>query len=123
MSTLCKRATVAGSAVLTAPFWASGVSKLLDFEAAKAELRSMGLPSPALGAAIVVAIQLGVSGLVIWGRAVWTGASLFALFTVVASLVGHAFWTAPKGRDRTHHPNALLSNLGLAVASAESPLP
>ncbi|MEN5113204.1 DoxX family protein [Brevundimonas diminuta] len=129
MSILFKRATVSGSILLTAAFWASGVSKLLDFGAAKAELRSRGLPSPALEAAIVVAIQLGGSGLVISGRAVWIDASLLTSFTVLALLVGHASWTAPKGRERTHHLNALLANLGLvgglglAVVSAESPTP
>jgi transmembrane protein len=129
MSILLKWVPVAGSIILTAPFWWSGVSKLLDFGSAKAELRSMGLPSPALAAAIVVIVQLGGSGLVISGRAVWIGASILASFTLVASLIGHPFWIAPKGMERTHHLNALLANLGLVgglvltVVIAESPTP
>lgn len=129
MGVLLKWVPVAGSIILTAPFWWSGVSKLLDFGAAKAELRSMGLPYPALAAAIVVVVQLGGSGLVISGRAVWIGASILASFTLVASLIGHAFWTAPKGMERTHHLNALLANFGLVgglvltVVIAESPAP
>lgn len=129
MSSLLKWTPIAGSILLTAPFWWSGLSKLFDFGAAKAELRNMGLPSPALAAAIVVIVQLGGSGLVISGRAVWIGASVLAAFTLVASLIGHAFWSAPGGMERARHLNALLANLGLVgglvltVVIAKGPTP
>jgi uncharacterized membrane protein YphA (DoxX/SURF4 family) len=114
------------SALLTAPFWLSGLFKLVDFKAAKAETQAMNLRQPALSAAAVILIQLIGSGLVISGRWVWIGAAVLAAFTLAASLVGHAFWNAPDGADRTHHLNAFLANLGLvgglalAVVIAES---
>lgn len=117
---------VAASALLTAPFWLSGLFKLFDFRAAKAETRATGLRPPALAAAAVILVQLGGSGLVMSGRGVLLGASALAAFTLAASVVGHAFWNVPAGAERTHHLNAFLANLGLvgglalAVVIAES---
>lgn len=116
----------AASALLTAPFWLSGLFKLVDFKAAKAETQSLGLRPAALTAAAVILVQLAGSGMVISGHGVWIGAAGLAAFTLAASLVGHAFWNAPDGVERTHHLNAFLANLGLvgglalAVVIAES---
>jgi len=116
---------VAASALLTAPFWWSGLSKLIDFKGAIAETRAMGLRPPAPAAAGVALVQLAGSSLVISGRGAWIGALALAAFTLAASVIGHAFWK-PKGLERTHHLNAFLANLGLigglalAVMIAES---
>ena len=117
---------VAASALLTAPFWWSGLSKLIDFKGAIAETRAMGLRPPALAAAGVALVQLAGSSLVISGRGAWIGALALAAFTLAASIIGHAFWNTPEGVERTHHLNAFLANLGLigglalAVVIAES---
>lgn len=126
MLTLPAWTVVVSSVLLTTPFWLSGLSKLFDFRGARAETRAMGLRPPALAAAAVILIQLGGSALVISGRSVLLGASVLAAFTLAATVVGHAFWNAPPGAERSHHLNAFLANLGLvgglalAVLIAES---
>lgn len=101
------------SAVLTAPFWWSGISKLANFRGAVAEAAVLGLRPAALIAVATIAVQLGGSALIVTGQSVWVGASLLAAFTLLASLVGHAFWTCADPVERNHQLNAFLANLGL----------
>jgi transmembrane protein len=81
--------------LLTSAYWSSGLAKLLDFEGAQAEMRHFGLPVPALTAAVVIALQIGASLLLILGRLVWPAAAALAAFTLAATLLAHAFWTFP----------------------------
>ena len=81
--------------LLTAAFWTSGVAKLLDFPGAVAEVAGLGLPAPALVAALTILVQLGGSALVVLDRWAWLGAGALAAFTVAATVLAHAFWNAP----------------------------
>lgn len=99
--------------VLTLPFWWSGVSKLLDFPSALAEAAHFGLHPPALYAALVIAVQLGGSILLVAGAWPWLAAGALAAFTLAASVMGHAFWNLPDPQARFHDMNAFLANLGL----------
>lgn len=103
----------AASAVLTAPFWWSGISKLAHFRGAVTEAAVLGLRPAALVAVATIAVQLGGSVLIVTGQSVWIGAALLAAFTLLASLVGHAFWTCADPAERDHQLNAFLANLGL----------
>ncbi|HKU98858.1 MAG TPA: DoxX family protein [Vineibacter sp.] len=80
---------------LVSAFLVSGVVKALDFSGAMAEVRALaGIEPAAVLAVLVIATQLGGAALVIaGGRAAWIGAGLLAGFTVVATLLAHAFWT------------------------------
>ncbi len=80
---------------LVSAFLVSGVIKTLDFPGAVAEVRALaGIEPAAVLAILVIVTQLGGAALVIvGGRAVWIGAGLLAGFTVVATLLAHAFWT------------------------------
>src|SRR5882757_6980244 len=73
---------------LTAAFWLSGIGKLADFSGAVAEVRGLaGVEPAALMAALVIAVQLGGSLLVIrGGRWAWFGAGALGVFTVLATL-------------------------------------
>ncbi|OLP61894.1 DoxX family protein [Xaviernesmea oryzae] len=84
---------VAARIVLTFMFWGSGLSKLLDFEAAKAEMAFFGLQPAALIAVLVIVTQLVGAGLIISGRLVWLGAGMLAVFTALTIPIAHAFWT------------------------------
>ncbi len=101
------------SAVLTAPFWWSGISKLANFQGAVAEAAGLGLRPAALIAVATIAVQFGGSALIVTGWSVWIGAGLLAAFTLLASLVGHAFWTCADPVERDHQLNAFLANAGL----------
>lgn len=79
--------------VLTFPFWASGVSKLLDFGGAQAEMGMFGLHPTAPFAIAVIITQLVGAALVIHGRHAWLGAGAMAVFTLLTIPLVHSFWT------------------------------
>ena len=81
--------------LLTAAFWTSGLLKLFDFGGATAEVAGLGLPAPMLFAALTILVQLAGSALVILDRWTWVGAGALAGFTLVATMLAHAFWNAP----------------------------
>ena len=85
--------TVFARVLLTFPFWGSGLSKLLDFNAAQAEMAHFNLNPPIAFAIAVTATQLIGSALIILGRHVWLGAGALAIFTLLTIPIAHAFWT------------------------------
>lgn len=97
---------------LAAPFLASGVLKLLDIDSATAEAAALGLAPPGLVAAAVILTQLGGSALFLTRRWCWLGAGLLAGFTVVATLLAHAFWSY-EGADRARQMATFLEHLAI----------
>jgi uncharacterized membrane protein YphA (DoxX/SURF4 family) len=116
-----------GRAGLCLAFAYSGIAKLFAFPDAIAEQAHFGLHPPALFAAATIAVQLGGSALVLFGRG-WLailGALALAGFTLVATLIGHPFWSE-SGMDRFRDLNSFLEHFGLIggfalVALAELP--
>jgi uncharacterized membrane protein YphA (DoxX/SURF4 family) len=103
-------------ALLVSPFVISGVSKLLNFSGAQAEVVALsGLQPAALWAGLVIATQLGGSLLLVAGRGrwAWLGALLLAGFTALATLLGHAWWTK-EGMDRVRDFNVFWEHVALA---------
>ncbi len=77
---------------LASHFLISGITKLLDFPGAMAEVAGLGLqPADLLGGAVIVT-QLGGSFLFLTRRYCWLGAGILAGFTVVATVLAHPFW-------------------------------
>ncbi len=101
-----------GRVALTTAFWWGGLSKLTDFPSAIAEVRHFGLEPSGLLAAVTIVVELGGSFLLIAGRAVWLAAAVLALFTSLATVVGHAFWAAPPDQ-RFRELNSFLEHIGL----------
>jgi len=79
--------------VLTFIFWSSGIAKILDFNAATAEMTHFGLNPPAAVAIAVIFVQLIGSALVIANRWTWIGAGMLAVFTALTIPIAHTFWT------------------------------
>ncbi|MFT4152113.1 MAG: DoxX family protein [Paracoccaceae bacterium] len=79
--------------VLTFMFWASGIAKLADFAAAKAEMDHFGLAPAALFVVAVAAVQLIGSALIIANRWTWLGAGMLGVFTALTIPIAHNFWT------------------------------
>ncbi|KDP95844.1 DoxX family protein [Brevundimonas sp. EAKA] len=102
-----------GRLLLTSPFWISGVLKLFDFPSAVGEAVHFGLQPAALVAVAVILLQIGGSLAVILKRRTWLGAGALGVFTALADLIGHAFWTLPDPMARFHDMNAFTANLGL----------
>lgn len=86
-----------GLIALAAPFLVSGVAKLTDFTGAIGEVRALTGVAPPLAlwlAALVIAVQLGGSALLLSGRrwAIVAGCVLLGGFTIAATLVAHSWW-------------------------------
>ena len=77
---------------LVAPFAVSGLVKLTDWPGAVAEAAGLVPAAPVLVAALTIVVQLVGSGLVFLRGWSWLGAGMLAVFTGLATLIGHAFW-------------------------------
>lgn len=73
-------------------FVGSGISKLVDFSAAQAEMAFFGLQPPALFAALTIVTQLTGGLLILLNRATWLGAGALGIFTVLTIPIAHHFW-------------------------------
>jgi len=80
--------------LLAALFLPAGISKIAGFAGTAAYIASVGLPLPELGAAIAVVIEVGGGLALLAGYQTRLVALLMAIFTVVAGVFFHAFWTA-----------------------------
>jgi transmembrane protein len=79
--------------VLTSAFWASGLSKSLDFQAGAAEMTQLGFSNPVLINVLTFTTQLIGSALIIVNRWTWLGAGMLAVFTALTIPLVHHFWT------------------------------
>ncbi|MCB4768315.1 DoxX family protein [Ancylobacter sp. Lp-2] len=79
--------------LLVVPFLGSGISKLVDFPGAVAEMAHFGLSPPAFYAVATIITQLVGSALILLNRAAWLGAGACAIFTALTIPIAHHFWT------------------------------
>ncbi|PPJ47204.1 DoxX family protein [Rhizobium sp. KAs_5_22] len=79
--------------LLTYMFWASGIAKLVDFQAAVGEMAHFGLNPPVAFAIATIIVQLAGSALVILNRWTWLGAGALGVFTLLTIPIAHNFWT------------------------------
>lgn len=79
--------------ILTFMFWASGLSKLLDFSGGMAEMTHFGLEPAAFFNAATIVVQLVGSALIILNIRAWVGALALAAFTAATIPIAHTFWT------------------------------
>jgi uncharacterized membrane protein YphA (DoxX/SURF4 family) len=80
------------SVLLATVFLYSGFDKLLHWRDGVDEVKRLGLMFPAPFAAATIAAQLAGGLAVATGFFVSLGAALLALFTILATLLGHKFW-------------------------------
>jgi uncharacterized membrane protein YphA (DoxX/SURF4 family) len=94
-------------ALLAAVFLYSGLDKLWHWQAGIREVADLGLPWPRLFAAATIATQLLGGLAVLTGiGAVW-GAVMLALFTLVATMLGHRFWLLHGARAKQEFNTSL----------------
>ena len=84
-----------GRLLIAALFLPAGLSKITGFDGTVGYIGSMGLPAPALGAVIAIAVEVlgGLALIVGWQTRI--AALVLSLFTLVASVIFHAYWAAP----------------------------
>ncbi|WP_341476951.1 DoxX family protein [Sphingomonas oleivorans] len=106
---------------LASPFAISGLMKLADWPGAVAEAGALGLSPPALVAAATIATQLLGSALFLTRRLCWLGAGMLAVFTMIATLIAHAFWQA-QGPERAHQMATFFEHLAILGGFAAAAL-
>jgi putative oxidoreductase len=86
---------VAGRALLALIFITSGFSKLTGIQGTAGYIGSVGLPAPALLAVLAGALEVVAGVLLVIGfKARWAALAL-GVFTLLASVLFHAYWSAP----------------------------
>jgi putative oxidoreductase len=86
---------LAGRVLLAALFLPAGISKLTGFAGTVGYISSVGLPLPAVGAALALVVEIVGSLALIAGFGTRIAALVLAAFTLVASFFFHAFWAVP----------------------------
>jgi len=86
---------LAARLLMVALFLPAGIGKLTGFDGTVGYIASAGLPLPAVGAALAVAVEIGASLALLAGFGTRFAASVLAVFTLAASVFFHAYWAAP----------------------------
>lgn len=86
---------LAARLLIVALFLPAGIAKLSGFEGTVGYIASVGLPLPALGAALAVVVEIGASLALIAGFGTRIAAGVLAVFTLAASVFFHAYWSTP----------------------------
>lgn len=95
MNAVQKFGPLAGRLLLGLIFVLSGFGKLTGFAGTVGYIASKGLPLPQIAAATALVVELGGGLLLIVGwKARWAAGVLF-VFTALAALLFHNFWTMP----------------------------
>jgi len=97
------------------PFLVSGLSKLIDWQAAETEMLRAGLHPAWTFTAAVLVTQLGGSALIIANRKLWLGAGALGVFTVLTNFIAHRFWEF-SGDTRTAQLNSFLEHWTMSAA-------
>lgn len=100
---------------LCSAYLQGGLTKLLDWPAALAEMRHFGLAPAPVFAGATIALETGAALLVLTGWHRWAGALALAAFTLMATLLANRFWDMA-GTERFAATNAFFEHLGLAGA-------
>lgn len=99
--------------VLTLPYGFAGLYKLTHLPDALGEAAHFGLKPASLIVAATIAVQLGGSLLLILGRIGWLAAGALGVFTALATLIAHPYWTITDPMERFHAMNTFLEHIGL----------
>jgi putative oxidoreductase len=76
-------------------FLPAGIGKLTGFAGTVGYISSVGLPLPAVGAALALTVEIVGSLALLAGFGTRIAALILAVFTLVASFFFHAYWAVP----------------------------
>lgn len=95
MNTLHRIGPLLGRLLIAQIFLMSGISKITGFEGTAGYIASKGLPLPQLlaGGSLLVELAGGLLLIIGW-KTRWAAAALF-VFTLLAALFFHDFWSMP----------------------------
>ncbi|MGY4197284.1 DoxX family protein [Bradyrhizobium sp. USDA 4520] len=98
---------------LCAAYLQGGLNKLTDYPGALAEMAHFGLAPASLFAALVIALELIASVMILTGFFRWLAALGLGGFTLLATFLALRFWELPAGQERFMAANSFFEHLGL----------
>ena len=87
--------SLAARILFVALFLPAGIGKLTGFDGTVGYISSVGLPLPAVGAALALVVEIAGGLALLAGFGTRIAALVLAVFTLVASFFFHAYWAAP----------------------------
>lgn len=87
--------SLVGRLLLALLFLPAGLSKIGGFAGTVGYISSVGLPLPALGAVLAIMVEVGGGLALLAGFGTRVAAIALALFTLVATVIFHAYWAVP----------------------------
>lgn len=127
MDLVKKFGPLVGRILLALIFIISGFGKIVDFQGTVGYIQSAGLPAAQLGAIVAIIVELGGGILLVLGwKARWAAAALF-IFTFLAGILFHAFWSSPPEQAMMQQIQfmknlAIMGGLLFVVAYGSGPL-
>ena len=95
MNVLNRYGSLTGRILIALIFILSGFSKIAGFDGTVGYIASQGLPTPQLLAIVAIIVEIGGGLMLVLGwRARW-GAVALLVFTALAALLFHNFWSVP----------------------------
>lgn len=95
MNVLNRYGSLTGRILIALIFILSGFSKIAGFDGTVGYIASQGLPTPPLLAIVAIIVEIGGGLMLVLGwRARW-GAVALLVFTALAALLFHNFWSVP----------------------------
>ncbi|NTV88157.1 MAG: DoxX family protein [Burkholderiaceae bacterium] len=94
-NTLQNPLSLVGRLLLALLFLPAGISKIGGFAGTVGYIGSKGLPMPELGAVIAIVVEVLGGLALIAGFGTRAAALVLAVFTLVATVVFHAYWAVP----------------------------
>lgn len=86
---------LAARVLMAALFLPAGIGKLTGFAGTVGYISSVGLPLPAVGAALALGVEIVGSLALLAGFGTRIAAVVLAAFTLMASFFFHAYWSVP----------------------------
>lgn len=112
LNTLQHPLALAGRLLLAWLFLPAGIGKIAGFAGTVGYITSVGMPLPTVAAAIAVVVEIAGGLALLAGFGTRIAALALALFTLVASVFFHAYWSLPAGQQMMQQ---LLFNKNIAV--------
>ena len=88
-----------GRVLIAYLFIPAGFGKLMGFAGTVGYIQSAGMPMPEVAAVGAILVELGVGLAMLVGFKTRIAALILAAFTLVATLVFHAFWAVPEAQQ------------------------
>jgi putative oxidoreductase len=112
METIRHYGPLLGRILLAHIFIISGLGKIAGFQGTAQYIGSHGLPAAQLLTVLVIIVELGGGiALLIGWKARWAAAALF-IFSLLAAVIFHAFWSAPADQAMMQQIN-FMKNLAI----------